>query len=64
MDVMDYLWFLALISAVGAAKSAGDDDWVHLPNKCEGKCSRKRDIFHCLQVKYILRLTSDLRILI
>ncbi|KAI9524408.1 Protein canopy 3 [Dissostichus eleginoides] len=24
-----------MILSVGAAKSAGDDDWVHLPNKCE-----------------------------
>ncbi|CAG5929420.1 unnamed protein product [Menidia menidia] len=27
--------FLLIISSVGAAKSEGDDDWVHLPNKCE-----------------------------
>ncbi|KAM9717751.1 protein canopy homolog 3 [Menidia menidia] len=27
--------FLLIISLVGAAKSEGDDDWVHLPNKCE-----------------------------
>ncbi|KAM9335799.1 protein canopy homolog 3 [Symphorus nematophorus] len=29
------LTFLWIISSVGAAKSGGDDDWVHLPNKCE-----------------------------
>lgn len=28
---------LAVISSVGAAKVDGDDDWVHLPNRCEGK---------------------------
>uniref|UniRef100_A0A3B5LFY3 Protein canopy homolog 3 n=1 Tax=Xiphophorus couchianus TaxID=32473 RepID=A0A3B5LFY3_9TELE len=26
---------LAVISSVGAAKTDGDDDWVHLPNRCE-----------------------------
>ncbi|KAF3697660.1 Protein canopy -like protein 3 Trinucleotide repeat-containing gene 5 protein Precursor [Channa argus] len=30
-----YLSFLLLTSSVGAAKTGGDDDWVHLPNKCE-----------------------------
>ncbi|XP_076019215.1 protein canopy homolog 3 [Genypterus blacodes] len=29
------LAFLALNSAAGAAKDGGDDEWVHLPNKCE-----------------------------
>uniref|UniRef100_G3Q3R0 Protein canopy homolog 3 n=1 Tax=Gasterosteus aculeatus aculeatus TaxID=481459 RepID=G3Q3R0_GASAC len=27
--------FFWIISSVGAAKTAGDDDWVYLPNKCE-----------------------------
>ncbi|KAG8006026.1 Protein canopy-like protein 3 [Nibea albiflora] len=29
------LWFLFIISSVGAAKTGGDDEWVHLPDKCE-----------------------------
>lgn len=28
------------IWSVGAAKDGGDDEWVHLPNKCEGKSAR------------------------
>lgn len=34
MILAAYLSFFLLISSVGAAKD-GDDDWVHLPNKCE-----------------------------
>ncbi|XP_006803492.1 protein canopy homolog 3 [Neolamprologus brichardi] len=34
MILVAYLSFFLLISSVGAAKD-GDDDWVHLPNKCE-----------------------------
>ncbi|KAL7375560.1 hypothetical protein ABVT39_019676 [Epinephelus coioides] len=34
MNLATYVSFLSIISA-GAAKSGGDDDWVHLPNKCE-----------------------------
>ncbi|KAM6959793.1 protein canopy homolog 3 [Tautogolabrus adspersus] len=30
-----YVCFLFLISSVVAAKTGGDDEWVHLPNKCE-----------------------------
>ncbi|XP_044038882.1 protein canopy homolog 3 [Siniperca chuatsi] len=30
-----YLSFFLIISSVGAAKNGGDDEWVHLPNKCE-----------------------------
>lgn len=30
--------FLVIILSVRAAKGGGDDEWVHLPNKCEGKC--------------------------
>ncbi|KAM4714335.1 protein canopy homolog 3 [Anableps anableps] len=30
-----YWSVLAVISSVGAAKTDGDDDWVHLPNRCE-----------------------------
>ncbi|XP_070710977.1 protein canopy homolog 3 [Pempheris klunzingeri] len=35
MILWAYLSFFTVISPVGAAKTAGDDDWVHLPNKCE-----------------------------
>lgn len=28
---------LVIIGSVAAAKDGGDDEWVHLPNKCEGK---------------------------
>lgn len=35
MIIVSYLSFVCMILSVGAAKSAGDDDWVHLPNKCE-----------------------------
>ncbi|KAK2862809.1 hypothetical protein Q5P01_002342 [Channa striata] len=35
MVLAAYLSFLLLTSSVGAAKPGGDDDWVHLPNKCE-----------------------------
>lgn len=35
MILAAYLWFFSLVSSVGAAKSGGDDDWVHLANKCE-----------------------------
>lgn len=38
MILVAYLSFFLLISSVGAAKD-GDDDWVHLPNKCEGKAA-------------------------
>lgn len=34
---MNLVVFLVIISSVGAAKPEGDDEWVHLPNKCEGK---------------------------
>uniref|UniRef100_A0A096MDN8 Protein canopy homolog 3 n=1 Tax=Poecilia formosa TaxID=48698 RepID=A0A096MDN8_POEFO len=30
-----YWSVLAVILSVGAAKTDGDDDWVHLPNRCE-----------------------------
>ncbi|XP_058479483.1 protein canopy homolog 3 [Solea solea] len=30
-----YATVLCVISCVGAAAGGGDDDWVHLPNKCE-----------------------------
>lgn len=36
MILAAYLSFLVVVSSVGAAKSGGDDEWVHLPNKCEG----------------------------
>lgn len=36
MNSATYLSFFLLISSAGAAKSGGDDDWVHLPDKCEG----------------------------
>ncbi|GAA6231903.1 protein canopy homolog 3 [Lates japonicus] len=35
MILAAYLSFFLIFSSVGAAKNAGDDDWVHLPNKCE-----------------------------
>ncbi|KAM6894154.1 protein canopy homolog 3 [Lycodopsis pacificus] len=35
MNLAAYLSFFSIISSVGAAKTAGDDDWVYLPNKCE-----------------------------
>lgn len=39
--VLATLWTVFfVISLVGAAKNPGDDDWVHLPNKCEGKRRR------------------------
>lgn len=39
MILAAYLSFFLIFSSVGAAKNAGDDDWVHLPNKCEGNGS-------------------------
>ncbi|XP_040887013.1 protein canopy homolog 3 [Toxotes jaculatrix] len=35
MILAAYVSFFWIISSVGAAKKEGDDDWVHLPNKCE-----------------------------
>ncbi|XP_070786083.1 protein canopy homolog 3 [Enoplosus armatus] len=35
MILAPYLSFFLVISSVGAAKNGGDDEWVHLPNKCE-----------------------------
>lgn len=35
MILAGYLSFFVIISSVGAAKDGGDEDWVHLPNKCE-----------------------------
>ncbi|XP_013872878.1 protein canopy homolog 3 [Austrofundulus limnaeus] len=35
MILVTYLSFLLIISSVRAAKTEGDDEWVHLPNKCE-----------------------------
>lgn len=35
MILAAYLSFFSIISSVGAAKTGADDDWVHLPNKCE-----------------------------
>ncbi|CAJ1085802.1 protein canopy homolog 3 [Xyrichtys novacula] len=35
MILAGYLPFMAIFSSVLAAKPGGDDDWVHLPNKCE-----------------------------
>lgn len=37
MILLGVLSFVCVILSVGAAKDGGDDDWVHLPNKCEGK---------------------------
>lgn len=37
MVLAGFVSFLLVISSVGAAKDGGDDEWVHLPNKCEGK---------------------------
>lgn len=34
MNLATYVSFFSIISTA-AAKSGGDDDWVHLPNKCE-----------------------------
>ncbi|CDQ92370.1 unnamed protein product [Oncorhynchus mykiss] len=35
-----------LLSALveGAEKKEGDDEWVHLPNKCEGRKSKNNAI--------------------
>lgn len=38
MFVAGFASFLVIIWSAGAAKDGGDDEWVHLPNKCEGKC--------------------------
>lgn len=38
MFVAGFASILVIIWSVGAAKDGGDDEWVHLPNKCEGKC--------------------------
>lgn len=38
MFVTGFASILVIIWSVGAAKDGGDDEWVHLPNKCEGKC--------------------------
>uniref|UniRef100_A0A1A8KXB8 Protein canopy homolog 3 n=1 Tax=Nothobranchius kuhntae TaxID=321403 RepID=A0A1A8KXB8_NOTKU len=35
MILASYFLFLLTFSSVGAAKTEGDDDWVHLPNRCE-----------------------------
>ncbi|XP_034020672.1 protein canopy homolog 3 [Thalassophryne amazonica] len=35
MFLATYVTFLLLTSSSGAAKDGGDDDWVHLPDKCE-----------------------------
>nr|XP_046237057.1 protein canopy homolog 3 [Scatophagus argus] len=35
MILLGFLSFFVLTSTAVAAKSGGDDDWVHLPNKCE-----------------------------
>ncbi|XP_075890304.1 protein canopy homolog 3 [Nelusetta ayraudi] len=35
MMLSGVLSFVCVILSVGAAKDGGDDDWVHLPNKCE-----------------------------
>lgn len=37
MFVAGFTSFFVIIWSVGAAKDGGDDEWVHLPNKCEGK---------------------------
>lgn len=37
MILAGFLSCVFVISSIGAAKEGGDDDWVHLPNKCEGK---------------------------
>lgn len=37
MFLAGLLSFFLVIPSVGAAKDGGDDEWVHLPNKCEGK---------------------------
>lgn len=37
MFVAAFTSFFVIICSVGAAKDAGDDEWVHLPNRCEGK---------------------------
>lgn len=39
MFVAGFTSFIVIIWSVGAAKDGGDDEWVHLPNKCEGKIS-------------------------
>ncbi|TNN23551.1 hypothetical protein EYF80_066327 [Liparis tanakae] len=39
MTLAAYLTVISVMSSVGAAKTGGDDDWVYLPNKCEGKRS-------------------------
>ncbi|CAK6975789.1 protein canopy homolog 3 [Scomber scombrus] len=33
--ILAHVSFFLVISWVGAARKEGDDDWVHLPNKCE-----------------------------
>ncbi|KAM7376978.1 hypothetical protein PAMA_013659 [Pampus argenteus] len=35
MILATYLSFFWIISSAGAAKKEGDDEWVHLPDKCE-----------------------------
>lgn len=35
MILAAYLSFFSIILSVGTAKTGGDDDWVHLANKCE-----------------------------
>ncbi|XP_036967714.1 protein canopy homolog 3 [Acanthopagrus latus] len=35
MNLAGFLSVFWVISSVGAAKKEGEDDWVHLPNKCE-----------------------------
>ena len=39
MNLAGFLSVFWVISSVGAAKKEGEDDWVHLPNKCEGRLS-------------------------
>ncbi|KAM3590893.1 uncharacterized protein V6R79_018477 [Siganus canaliculatus] len=35
MILAEYLALFFVVSSVGAAKTGGDDEWVHLPDKCE-----------------------------
>lgn len=37
MLVAGFTSFFVIIWSAGAAKDGGDDEWVHLPDKCEGK---------------------------
>lgn len=67
MFVAGFMWFFVIIWSVGAAKDVGDDEWVHLPNKCEGKRVKYQPWFqkqHSRTSGGLLRLEAYYKILL